>query len=58
MVHRFNVLMIDLRAHGLSGGVDSAWGIGERHEVEGAVDWIKGQGFQRPASVPGRLTRR
>jgi pimeloyl-ACP methyl ester carboxylesterase len=46
----FNVLMIDLRAHGLSGGVDSTWGIGERHDVEGAVDWIKGQGFQ-PASI-------
>jgi len=46
----FNILMIDLRAHGLSGGVDSAWGIGERHDVEGAVDWIKGQGFQ-PGSI-------
>jgi pimeloyl-ACP methyl ester carboxylesterase len=46
----FNVLMIDLRAHGLSGGVDSTWGIGERHDVEGAVDWIKSQGFQ-PASI-------
>jgi pimeloyl-ACP methyl ester carboxylesterase len=46
----FNVLMIDLRAHGLSGGVDSTWGIGERHDVEGAVDWIKGQGFQ-PAGI-------
>jgi pimeloyl-ACP methyl ester carboxylesterase len=46
----FNVLMIDLRAHGISGGLDSTWGIGERHDVEGAVDWIKGQGFQ-PASI-------
>jgi uncharacterized protein len=46
----FNILMIDLRAHGISGGVDSAWGIGERHDVEAAVDWIKGQGFQ-PASI-------
>ena len=46
----FNVLMIDLRAHGISGGTDSTWGIGERHDVEGAVDWIKGQGFQ-PASI-------
>jgi pimeloyl-ACP methyl ester carboxylesterase len=46
----FNVLMIDLRAHGLSGGADSTWGIGERHDVEVAVDWIKGQGFQ-PASI-------
>jgi uncharacterized protein len=46
----FNVLMMDLRAHGLSGGVASTWGIGERHDVEGAVDWIKGHGFQ-PASI-------
>lgn len=46
----FNVLMIDLRAHGISGGIDSTWGIGERHDVEGAVDWIKGQGF-RPAGI-------
>ncbi len=42
----FNILMIDLRAHGLSGGVNSEWGIAERHDVEGAVDWIKGQGIQ------------
>ena len=48
----FNILMIDLRAHGLSGGVDSEWGIGERHDVEGAVDWIKSQGFQAAASEP------
>ena len=46
----FNILMIDLRAHGLSGGADSSWGIGERHDVEGAVDWIKSQGFQ-PAGI-------
>ena len=46
----FNVLMIDLRAHGISGGMDSTWGIGERHDVEAAVDWIKGQGFQ-PAGI-------
>src|SRR5689334_17738064 len=42
----FNILMIDLRAHGLSGGNISAWGIAERHDVEAAVDWIKGRGFQ------------
>lgn len=42
----FNILMIDLRAHGLSGGAESAWGIAERHDVEAAVDWIKGRGFQ------------
>ena len=46
----FNILMIDLRAHGLSGGEDSAWGVGERLDVEGAVDWLKGQGFQ-PAAI-------
>ncbi len=46
----FNVLMIDLRAHGLSGGAESAWGIAERRDVEGAVDWIKSQGFP-PASI-------
>ena len=45
----FNILMIDLRAHGLNGGEVSEWGIAERGDVEGAVDWIKGQGFQ-----PGR----
>ena len=44
--HGFNILMIDLRAHGLSGGANSEWGIAERHDVEGAVDWIKTQGFQ------------
>ncbi len=42
----FNVLMIDLRAHGLSGGVTSEWGIGERRDVEAAVDWIKSRGFR------------
>ena len=46
----FNILMIDLRAHGLSGGEDSAWGVGERLDVEGAVDWVKRQGFQ-PAAI-------
>jgi uncharacterized protein len=43
----FNILMIDLRAHGFSGGEISTWGLGEKHDVEGAVDWIKTQGFQR-----------
>jgi pimeloyl-ACP methyl ester carboxylesterase len=46
----FNILMTDLRAHGLSGGVTSEWGIAERHDIEGAIDWIKGQGFQ-PGSI-------
>ena len=46
----FNILMIDLRAHGLSGGEYAAWGVGERRDVEGAVDWVKHQGFQ-PAAI-------
>jgi len=46
----FNILMIDLRAHGLSGGEYCAWGVGERHDVEGAVDWIKQRGMQ-PAGI-------
>jgi pimeloyl-ACP methyl ester carboxylesterase len=41
----YNILMIDLRAHGLSGGEISSWGVGERHDVEAAVDWVKGQGI-------------
>jgi len=41
----FNVLMIDLRAHGFSGGQYSTWGIGERRDVEGAVDWVKQRGI-------------
>jgi uncharacterized protein len=46
----FNVLMIDLRAHGFSGGEYSTWGVGERHDVEGAVDWIKQRGIH-PGSI-------
>jgi pimeloyl-ACP methyl ester carboxylesterase len=49
----FNILMIDLRAHGLSGGVNSGWGIGERYDIQAAVDWIKAHGF--PASGIGAL---
>jgi pimeloyl-ACP methyl ester carboxylesterase len=48
--HGFNIVMIDLRAHGFSSGEYSGWGVGERHDVEGAVDWIKSQGI-RPGSI-------
>jgi pimeloyl-ACP methyl ester carboxylesterase len=41
----FDVLMIDLRAHGLSGGEICGWGVAERRDVEGAVDWVKAQGI-------------
>ncbi len=41
----FNVLMIDLRGHGQSGDAHYSFGINERRDVEGAVDWLRGQGF-------------
>jgi len=46
----FNILMIELRAHGFSGGDTCTWGVGERHDVEGAVDWIKQHGIH-PGSI-------
>lgn len=42
----FAVLMIDLRGHGQSGEGRFGFGLNERRDVEGAVDWLKGQGFQ------------
>jgi len=44
----FNILMIELRAHGFSGGENCTWGVGERHDVEGAVDWVKQHGISPP----------
>ena len=41
----FAVLMIDLRAHGESEGKRYSYGVYERHDVLGAVDWLMGQGF-------------
>ena len=46
----FNVLMIDLRGHGQSSDAQFSFGLNERRDVEGAVDWLKGQGF-KPGSV-------
>lgn len=43
----FNILMIELRGHGFSDGEISTWGLHEKNDVEGAVDWVKSQGFQR-----------
>ncbi len=42
----FNVLMIDLRGHGQSGNARYSFGLNERRDVEGAVDWLAKQGFQ------------
>jgi uncharacterized protein len=46
----FAVLMIDLRAHGESEGERVSFGVEERRDIMGAVDWLKGQGFA-PGSV-------
>ena len=41
----FAVLMIDLRAHGESEGKRYSYGVYERRDVLGAVDWLMGLGF-------------
>ena len=44
------VMMIDLRGHGESGEGRFAFGINERRDVLGAVDWLLAQGFM-PGSI-------
>lgn len=39
------VLMLDLRGHGDSAGARMSYGLHERHDVLGAVDWLHGRGF-------------
>jgi uncharacterized protein len=46
----FAVLMIDMRGHGRSGDAHFSFGLRERHDIEGAVDWLKSRGF-----APGRI---
>ena len=46
----FAVLMIDLRAHGDSEGARYSFGVYERRDVLGAVDWLIDQGFS-----PGQI---
>jgi dipeptidyl aminopeptidase/acylaminoacyl peptidase len=46
----FTVLMIDLRAHGESEGERAGFGLRERRDVIGAVDWLEQQGYA-PGSV-------
>jgi uncharacterized protein len=46
----FSVLMIDMRGHGQSGDSRFSFGINERRDIEGAVDWLKGRGFS-PGSI-------
>lgn len=42
----FNVLMIDLRGHGQSDAAPFGFGPDEKRDVEGAVDFLKTQGFR------------
>lgn len=41
------VLRIDLRGHGTSSAARLTYGQNERHDVLGAVDWLKAQGHRR-----------
>ncbi len=44
----FAVMMIDLRGHGKSADAFVSFGIHERRDVLGAVDWLETRGFKRP----------
>ena len=46
----FSVMMIDLRGHGESADARFTFGILERRDVLGAVDWLEGRGYQ-----PGKI---
>ena len=41
----FAVLMLDLRGHGESAAARMSYGLHERHDVLGAVDWLIARGF-------------
>lgn len=44
--HGYNILMIDLRGHGESADSRFTYGILERRDVLGAVDWLQERGFE------------
>ena len=46
----FAVLTIDLRGHGESGPARMTYGINERRDVLGAIDWLLARGYE-----PGRI---
>jgi pimeloyl-ACP methyl ester carboxylesterase len=46
----FNVLMIDLRGHGQSGNGRYSFGLNERRDIQGAVDWLSAKGL-KPGSI-------
>ncbi len=46
----FNVFMFDLRGHGQSSAARVSFGLLEKNDVLGAVDWLRDRGF-----APGRI---
>jgi uncharacterized protein len=46
----FSVLMIDLRGHGESADSRFSFGIKERNDILGGVDWLKAKGYE-----PGKI---
>jgi uncharacterized protein len=46
----FNTLLIDLRGHGASDAGRFTFGLRERHDIEGAVDWLLAKGY-----APGQI---
>lgn len=49
----FNVLAIDLRGHGESGGQTTSFGAAERHDVLGAVRWLRANRAGRSRRIFG-----
>jgi pimeloyl-ACP methyl ester carboxylesterase len=46
----FSIFMLDLRGHGKSDDAHFTFGLDERRDIQGAVDWLQAQGFQ-----PGKI---
>jgi len=44
----FNVFTFDSRAHGRSGGEVISFGMGEKEDLLGALDFLRGRGIERP----------
>ena len=54
----FSILMIDLRGHGASSPSHITFGLKEKHDVEGAVDWLKSKGYRSEKHrSPGSIAR-
>ena len=45
--HGYNVLMFDIRGHGESEGSKISGGYYEKRDLLGAVEYVKGRGFER-----------